>query len=119
MTATRYAEAEAALQGDPIIQMIAASMVRVPLTELADKNGDPLSNFTRQAHAQYAERAASARARGLGDKLYNGPAHSGACATAVFAERAKMLATIRDLVNLPDAPEAEVMTAFDGITAKK
>lgn len=106
------------LRNDPIIQVMASRLTRIPLAELANDDG-PLWDLVNRAHRTYAEKAANARAIGQGDDLYRGRASIGDYAIAALAERADQIESIRHTFRLSIVlTDAGVMTAFDAILAR-
>jgi hypothetical protein len=86
-----YQAARERIKGNPVIAMMAAGVVTVPLAELAREDGTPRSRLMSQANRAFDD----AEARNAGNPAYQPyPAgahrHIGLVAEAVLAERAKM-----------------------------
>jgi hypothetical protein len=86
-----YQAARDRIKGNPIIAMMAASVVTVPLTELAGEDGTPRPHLMNQANRGFDD----AEARNTVNPAYQPyPAgahrHLGLIAEAVLAERAAM-----------------------------
>ena len=76
-----YRAARERLKGNPIIAMMAAGVVTVPLAELADEDGTPRSHLMNQANRGFDD----AEARNAGNPAYE-PVPEG-CAPAPRADR--------------------------------
>ena len=61
-----YRAARERLKGNPIIAMMAAGVVAVPLAELADEDGTPRSHLVNQANRGFDD----AEARNAGNPAY-------------------------------------------------
>jgi hypothetical protein len=61
-----YQAARERIKGNPIIAMMAARVVTVPLAELADEDGTPRSGFMNQANRAFGD----AEARNAGNPAY-------------------------------------------------
>ena len=86
-----YRAARERLQGNPVISMMAAGVVTVPLADLADADGTPRSHLMNQANRAFDD----AEARNAGNPAYqpypkDAHRHLGLIAEAVLAERAAM-----------------------------
>jgi hypothetical protein len=86
-----YQAARERIKGNPIIAMMAAGVVTVPLAELAHEDGTPRSGFMNQANRAFDD----AEARNAGNPAYTpypvgAHRHLGLIAEAVLAERAAM-----------------------------
>jgi hypothetical protein len=86
-----YQAARERIKGNPVIAMMAAGVVTVPLAELAHEDGTPRSRLMNQANRAFDD----AEARNAGNPAYQPyPAgahrHIGLVAEAVLGERAKM-----------------------------
>ena len=91
-----YRAARERLKGNPVIAMMAAGVVTVPLAELADEDGTPRSHLMNQANRGFDD----AEARNAGNPAYerypkDAHRHLGLIAEAVLAERAAMRAAGR------------------------
>jgi hypothetical protein len=86
-----YRAARERLQGNPVISMMAAGVVTVPLAELAHEDGTPRSHLMNQANRGFDD----AEARNIGNPAYtpypkDAHRHLGLIAEAILAERAAM-----------------------------
>ncbi len=83
------------LKGNPVIAMMAAGVVTVPLAELADEDGTPRSHLVNQANRAFDD----AEARNAGNPAYepypkDTHRHLGLIAEAVLAERAAVASAV-------------------------
>jgi hypothetical protein len=111
-----YQAARERIKGNPIIAMMAAGVVTVPLAELADQDGTPGSHLVNQANRGFDD----AEARNAGNPAYQPfPAgahrHLGLIAEAVLAERAAMRARVASAMAPPGTdPESADVTSIIG-----
>jgi len=111
-----YRAARERLQGNPVISMMAAGVVTVPLAELAHADGTPRSHLMNQANRGFDD----AEARNAGNPGYtpypkDAHRHLGLIAEAVMAERAAMRETIASAMAPPGtAPESAEVTSIIG-----
>jgi hypothetical protein len=102
------------LKGNPVIAMMAAGVVTVPLAELADEDGTPRSHLMNQANRAFDD----AEARNAGNPAYepypkDTHRHLGLIAEAVLAERAAMRAAVASAVAPPGTdPESAAVTSM-------
>jgi hypothetical protein len=102
------------LQGNPVIAMMAAGIVTVPLAELAHGDGTPRSHLMKQANSGFDD----AEARNVGNPAYtpypkDAHRHLGLIAEAVLAERAAMRETVASAMAPPGTdPESAVVTSI-------
>jgi hypothetical protein len=107
-----YQAARERLKGNPIIAMMAAGVVTVPLTELADEDGTPRSHLMNQANRGFGD----AEARNAGNPAYtpypkDAHRHLGLIAEAVLAERAAMRGAVASAMAVPGTdPESPDVT---------
>jgi hypothetical protein len=107
-----YRAARERLQGNPIIAMMAAGVVTVPVAGLAHEDGTPRSRLMNQANRAFDD----AEARNAGNPAcqpYPKDAHRhlGLIAEAVLAERAAMRETVASAMALPGTdPESAGVT---------
>jgi hypothetical protein len=104
-----YRAARERLQGNPVISMMAAGVVTVPLAELAHEDGTPRSHLMNQANRGFDD----AEARNAGNPGYtpypkDAHRHLGLIAEAILAERAAMRAAVASAMAPPGTdPESE------------
>jgi hypothetical protein len=109
-----YQAARERLKGNPIISMMAAGLVTVPLAELAHQDGTPRSHLMSQANRAFDD----AEARNAGNPDYSpdprgASRHIGLIAEAVLAGRAEIRATVASVLAPPGtSPEADEVTAI-------
>ena len=109
-----YRAARERLQGNPVIAMMAAGVVTVPLAELADADGTPRSHLMNQANRAFDD----AEARNAGNPAYtpypkDAHRHLSLIAEAVLAERAAMRATVASAMAPPGTdPESAAVTSI-------
>ena len=109
-----YQAARERLEGNPIITLMAAGAVTVPLAELADQDGTPRSHLVNQANRGFDD----AEARNKGNPAYepypkNAHRHLGLIAEAVLAERAAMRAAVASAMAPPGTdPESAAVTSI-------
>ena len=109
-----YRAARERLQGNPVISMMAAGVVTVPLAELADEDGTPRSHLMNQANRGFDD----AEARNAGNPGYtpypkDAHRHLGLIAEAILAERAAMRAAVAAAMAPPGTdPESGVVTSI-------
>ena len=109
-----YQAARERLKGNPVIAMMAAGVVTVPLAELAHQDGTPRSRLMNQANHAFD----NAEARTKGNPAYQPypPAahrHLGLIAEAVLAERAALREAVASSLAAPGAgPESGDVTAI-------
>ena len=115
-----YQAARERIKGNPIIAMMAAGVVTVPLAELADTDGTPRSHLVNQANRAFDD----AEARNAGNPAYTPyPAgahrHLGLIAEAILAERAAMRAAVASAMARPgtDPESAEVTSIIERMRA--
>jgi len=97
-----YQAARERLKGNPVIAMMAASVVTVPLAGLAHEDGTPRSHLMSQANRGFDD----AEARNAGNPAYQpyppgAHRHLGLVAEAVLAERAAMRAAVASAMAAP------------------
>src|SRR5260370_13709411 len=97
-----YQAARERIKGKPVISMMAAGVVTVPLAELADEDGTPRFAFMQQANRAFND----AEARNTGNPSYEPyPAgahrHLGLIAEAVLAARAAMREAVASAMAAP------------------
>src|ERR1022692_3898275 len=116
-----YQAARERLKGNPIIAMMAAGVVTVPLAELAHEDGTPRSHLVSQANRGFDD----AEARNAGTPAYEPyPAgahrHLGLIAEAVLAERAAMREAVASAMAAPgtDPESADVTSIIERIDRK-
>ena len=108
-----YQAARERIKGNPIIAMMAAGVVAVPLAELADEDGTPRSHLVNQANRGFDD----AEARNAGNPAYEPyPAgahrHLGLIAEAVLAERAAMREAVASAMAAPGTdPESASLSS--------
>jgi hypothetical protein len=115
-----YQAARERLKGNPIIAVMAAGVVTVPLAELADEDGMPRSHLVNQANRGFDD----AEARNKGNPSYEPyPAgahrHLGLIAGAVLAERAAMREAVASAMAAPgtDPESADVSSIIERMRA--
>jgi hypothetical protein len=115
-----YQAARERLQGNPIIAMMAASVVTVPVAELAHEDGTPRSHLMTQANRGFDD----AEARNAGNPAYqpypkDAHRHLGLIAEAILAERAAMRETVASAMALPgtDSESADVTSIIERMRA--
>lgn len=115
-----YQAARERLKGNPVIAMMAAGVVTVPLAELADEDGTPRSHLVNQANHGFDD----AEARNKGNPAYEPyPAgahrHLGLIAEAVLAERAEIRAAVASAMAAPgtDPESADVTSIIERMRA--
>jgi hypothetical protein len=102
------------IKGNPVIAMMAAGVVTVPLAELADADGTPRSRLMNQANRAFDD----AEACNAGSPAYtpypkDAHRHLGLIAEAVLAERAAMRETVASAMALPGTdPESAAVTSI-------
>lgn len=100
------------IKGNPIVSMMAAGVVTVPLAELAHEDGTPRSHLMNQANRAFDD----AEARNKGNPAYqaypkDARRHIGLIAEAVLAERAAMREAVATTMAPPGTdPESAVVT---------
>ncbi len=108
-----YQAARERIKGNPVIAMMAATVVTVPLAELAHEDGTPRSHLMSQANRAFDD----AEARNAGNPAYEAyPAgarrHLGLIAEAVLAERAAMREAVASAMAPPGTdPESAAVTS--------
>jgi hypothetical protein len=109
-----YQAARERIKGNPIVSMMAAGVVTVPLAELAHEDGTPRSHLMNQANRAFDD----AEARNKGNPAYQPyPAgarrHLGLIAEAVLAERAAIRAAVASAMAKPGtSPESVGVTSI-------
>jgi hypothetical protein len=109
-----YRAARERLQGNPVIAMMAAGVVTVPLAELAGDDGTPRSYLMNQANRAFDD----AEARNAGNPAYQpdpkgAHRHLGLIAEAVLAERAAMRQAVASAMAPPGTdPESAAVTSI-------
>ena len=109
-----YRAARERLQDNPVISMMAAGVVTVPLAELADADGTPRSHLMNQANRAFDD----AEARNAGNPAYqpypkDAHRHLGLIAEAVLAERAAMRQAVASAMAPPGTdPESAAVTSI-------
>src|ERR1700761_2563725 len=109
-----YRAARERLQGNPVISMMAAGVVTVPLAELADEDGTPRLHLMNQANSGFDD----AEARNAGNPDYEpypkgAHRHLGLIAEAILAERAAMRAAVASAMAPPaTAPESAIVPSI-------
>jgi hypothetical protein len=109
-----YRAAREQLQGNPVIAMMAAGVVTVPLAELAHEDGTPRSHLMKQANSGFDD----AEARNAGNPGYqpypkDAHRHLGLIAEAILAERAAMRAAVASAMAPPGTdPESAIATSI-------
>ena len=107
-----YRAARERIEGNPLIEMMAAGVAAVPLPEIAHENGTPRSAFMNQANRAFDD----AEARNKGNPSYEPyPAgahrHLGLIAEAVLAERAAIREAVASAMAAPGtSPESAEVT---------
>jgi hypothetical protein len=108
-----YQAARERIKGNPVIAMMAAGVVTVPLAELAHEDGTPRSRLVNRANHAFDD----AEARNKGNPGYHPyPAgarrHIGLVAEAVLAERAAMRQAVASAMAPPGTdPESVAVTS--------
>jgi hypothetical protein len=108
-----YRAARERLQGNPVIAMMAAGVVTVPLAELADEDGTPHTHLMKQANRGFDD----AEARNAGNPAYTpypkgAHRHLGLIAEAILAERAAMRAAVASAMAPPGTdPESASLSS--------
>ena len=121
-----YQAARERIKGNPIISMMAAGVVTMPLAELAHEDGTPRFGFMLQANRTFDD----AEARNAGNPAYQpyppgAHRHLGLIAEAVLAERAAMRAAVASAMATPGTdPESASLSSrrvevLDAIFAAK
>jgi hypothetical protein len=115
-----YQAARERIKGNPVIAMMAAGVVTVPLAELAHEDGTPRSRLMSQANGGFDD----AEARNAGNPActpYPEGAHRhlGLIAEAVLAERAAIRAAVASAMAPPgtDPESGEVTTVIGRLRA--
>jgi hypothetical protein len=109
-----YRAARERLQGNPVISMMAAGVVTVPLAELADEDGTPRSHLMNQANRAFGD----AEARNAGNPAYqpypkDAHRHLGLIAEAIIAERTAMREAVASTMAPPGTdPESAQVTSI-------
>ena len=109
-----YQAARERIKGNPVIAMMAAGVVTVPLAELAHEDGTPRSGFMLQANRTFDD----AEARNAGNPAYRpyppgAHRHLGLIAEAILAERAAMRAAVASAMARPGTdPESAAVTSI-------
>jgi hypothetical protein len=109
-----YQAARERVKGNPIIAMMAAGVVTMPLAELAHEDGTPRSGFMLQANRTFDD----AEARNAGNPFYQpyppgAHRHLGLIAEAVLAERAAMRAAVASAMATPGTdPQSPAVAAI-------
>jgi hypothetical protein len=109
-----YRAARERLEGNPVISMMAAGVVTVPLAELAGEDGTPRSHLMNQANRAFD----AAEARNAGNPAYqpypkDAHRHLGLIAEAVLAERAAMRESVASAMAPPGTdPESAAVTSI-------
>jgi hypothetical protein len=109
-----YQGARDRLKGHPIVSMMAAGVVTVPLAELAHQDGTPRSHLMHQANHAFDD----AEARNKANPAYqpyppDAHRHLGLIAEAVLAERAAMREAVASAMAAPGThPESDEVTAI-------
>jgi|tagenome__1003787_1003787.scaffolds.fasta_scaffold20908983_3 hypothetical protein len=107
-----YQVAREQIKGNPIIAMMAAGVVTVPLAELTHEDETPRSHLMNQANRAFDD----AEARNAGNPAYHpypkdAHRHLGLIAEAVLAERAAMRQAVASAIAAPGAdPESAEVT---------
>jgi hypothetical protein len=108
-----YRAARERLQGNPVISMMAAGVVTVPLAELAHEDGTPRSHLMKPRQRGFD----AVEARNAGNPGYtpypkDAHRHLGLIAEAVLAERAAMRAAVASAMAPPGTdPESAIVTS--------
>jgi hypothetical protein len=111
-----YQAARDRIKGNPVISMMAAGVVTVPLAELAHEDGTPRTGFMNQANRAFDD----AQARNAANPAYEPyPAgahrHLGLIGEAVLAERAAMREEVAFAMAAPGTdPESAEVTRIIG-----
>ena len=111
-----YQAARERIKGNPIIAIMAAGVVTVPLPALAHEDGTPHSGFMLQANRTFDD----AEAGNAGNPAYNpyppgAHRHLGLLAEAVLAERAAMREAVACAMAAPGTdPESAGVTRLIG-----
>ena len=97
-----YRAARERLKGNPVIAMMAAGVVTVPLAELASEDGTPRSHLMNRANRAFDD-AEAGNAGNPACQPYPKGAHRhlGLIAEAVLAERAAMRAAVASAMAAP------------------
>ena len=109
-----YQAARERIKGNPVIAMMAAGVVTVPLAELAHEDGTPRCGFMNQANRAFDD----AEARNAGDPGYqpyppDAHRHLGLIGEAVLAERAAMREAVASAMAPPGTgPESADVTSI-------
>jgi hypothetical protein len=109
-----YQAARERLKGNPVIAMMAAGVVTVPLAELAHDDGTPRSRLMNQANRAFDD----AEARNAANPAYqaypkDAHRHIGLIAEAVLAERAAMREAVASAMAPPGTgPESGDVTSI-------
>ena len=117
-----YRAARERLQGNPVISMMAAGVVTVPLAELAHEDGTPRSHLMNQANRAFDD----TEARNAGNPAYqpypkDAHRHLGLIAEAVLTERAAMRQAVASAMAPPgtDPESARVTSIIERMRAGK
>jgi hypothetical protein len=111
-----YQAARERIKGNPIIAMMAAGVVTVPLAALADEDGTPRSEFMLQANRTFDD----AEARNTSNPAYQpyppgAHRHLGLIAEAILTERAAMREAVASAMAAPGTdPEVTEVTRLIG-----
>ena len=115
-----YQAARERLQGNPVIAMMAAGVVTVPLAELAHDDGTPRSHLMNQANRAFDD----AEARNAANPAYtpypkDAHRHLGLIAEAILAERAAMREAVASAMAPPgtDPESGDVTSIIDRMRA--
>jgi hypothetical protein len=109
-----YQAAREQIKDNPIIAMMAAGVVTVPLAELADEDGTPRSHLINQANRGFDD----AEARNSANPAYtpypkDAHRHLGLIAEAVLAERTAMREAVASTMAPPGTdPESVQVTSI-------
>jgi hypothetical protein len=109
-----YQAARERLKGNPVIAMMAAGVVTVPLAELAGEDGTPRSYLVKQANRGFDD----TEVRNAGNPAYqpypkDAHRHLGLIAEAVLAERAAMREAVASAMAAPGTdPESPGVTSI-------
>jgi hypothetical protein len=109
-----YQAARERLKGNPVIAMMAAGVVTVPLAELAGEDGTPRSYLVKQANRGFDD----TEVRNAGNPAYqpypkDAHRHLGLIAEAVLAERAAMREAVASAMAAPGTdPESVGVTSI-------
>jgi hypothetical protein len=107
-----YQIARERINGNPVIAMMAAGVVTVPLGELAHEDGTPRFEFMQRANRVFDQ----AESQNAGNPCYqpypaDAPRHIGLIAEAVLAERAAIREAVASAMAAPGtSPESGDVT---------